>query len=134
VIEETRVRSGGLSPEEEHPQAELFPNLDDELPKLKYGVEPGMTIQQAFEDFHRRNPHVFSYMRVRALRWKRAGHQRCSTSMLVENLRWDYGVKTTHGGTEFKINNNFKSRYARLLVELEPELDGMFETRKLRAP
>lgn len=34
---------------------------------------------------------------------------------------------------QWKLNNNFTSRYARLLLENEPELEGLFEIRSLRS-
>jgi hypothetical protein len=36
-------------------------------------------------------------------------------------------------GEEFKLNNNYTSRYARLLMEREAGLSGLFATRELRA-
>jgi hypothetical protein len=36
-------------------------------------------------------------------------------------------------GDDFKLNNNYHSRYARLIMEREPGLDGFFETRGLRS-
>ena len=33
---------------------------------------------------------------------------------------------------EFKVNNNFSSRYARLLVNDDPSFDGFFAMRELR--
>lgn len=35
-------------------------------------------------------------------------------------------------GEPFKLNNDFRSRYTRLLMQQEPELQGFFETRTLR--
>lgn len=38
----------------------------------------------------------------------------------------------THGD-EFKLNNNFRSHYARALMQRERELAGFFELRRLRS-
>ena len=34
--------------------------------------------------------------------------------------------------TDFKVNNNFASRYARIIMDNEPDLHGLFELRKIR--
>ena len=36
---------------------------------------------------------------------------------------------TNDPASEFKLNNNYRSFYSRLLMEQEPELAGYFETR-----
>jgi hypothetical protein len=49
-------------------------------------------------------------------------------------LRWQRhidGLPDEHEA--FLLNNNYTSRYARLLMELNPELAGIFETRELHA-
>ena len=35
--------------------------------------------------------------------------------------------------TEFKLNNDFTSRYARLIMQQEPDLEDFFEVRVLRS-
>jgi len=45
-------------------------------------------------------------------------------------LRWERAMKTTDQ-TEWKLNNNYTSRYARLIMEQEPDLEGFFVTRGL---
>jgi len=112
------------------PQADMFAEA---LPKLKYGTTVGLTIQEAFDEFHRRNPHVYVMLSKMARAAKAAGRTKIGIGMLVEVIRWDYLVNTDHDESDFKINNNHRSRYARLLEQQEPELAGMFETRKLRS-
>jgi hypothetical protein len=50
---------------------------------------------------------------------------------LFEVLRYEYSVQTQ--GDEFKLNNSYTSRYARMLMRQHADLDGFFETRELRA-
>lgn len=88
------------------------------------------SIVEAFERFHRENPHVYEALRTRALRAKRRGY-RPGIGCLFEVLRWSHGMTTA--GDEFLLNNNYRSHYARLLMANEPELEGFFEVRKLRA-
>lgn len=88
------------------------------------------TIRDSFEEFHRANPHVYDALRRRALRAQGRGY-RPGMKCLFELLRWSHGMATS--GEEFKLNNNFCSHYARLLMAREPLLAGFFELRELRA-
>ena len=52
--------------------------------------------------------------------------------MLFEVLRWEWIIRgLPDTAEEFKLNNNYTSRYARLIMESEPGLEGVFETRRL---
>lgn len=112
------------------PQADMF---EQELPPIKFGSAKGLTLQQAFDDFHRRNPHVYVALVRMARTVKAAGRERVGIGMLFEVLRWDYLVNTSHSVDDFKLNNNHRSRYARLIMEQERDLADFFETRGLRA-
>lgn len=89
------------------------------------------TIQQKFEQFHAANPHVYANLKALALQLKAKGHGRGSIGMLFEVLRHQYQIQTA--GDDYKLNNNYRSRYARLLEKQEPSLVGFFETRELKA-
>lgn len=91
----------------------------------------GATIQERFEAFHNANPDVYRALVRLSLEMKRAGRQRYGVKGLVEKLRWDFAIQTQ--GDDFKISNDYTSRYARLIMEQIPELDGFFATRPLRA-
>jgi len=88
----------------------------------------GMTLDQQFEAFHAENPHVYEMLRRLSLDAARLG-RRVGIGMLFEVLRWQNAMTTTDEASEFKLNNNYRAFYARLLMEREPELDGYFETR-----
>lgn len=53
--------------------------------------------------------------------------------MLMEVCRWQYTRSTTDQTSPFRLNNNWRSRYSRLIMEREPDLAGMFDVRELRA-
>lgn len=91
----------------------------------------GMTLDQQFEAFHAANPHVYEALRRLALDAARRG-RRLGIGALFEVLRWQYAMNTTDVDSDYKLNNNYRSFYARLLMEKEPELAGYFETRTLR--
>jgi hypothetical protein len=90
---------------------------------------PG-TIQARFERFHRRNPQVYVHLVKQTRRLKAMGHRHISIKMLWEHLRCEWMLKTTDD-SEFKLCNDYHSRYARLIMEQEPDLEGIFETREL---
>jgi len=83
--------------------------------------------QEAFETFHTENPHVYEELKERALALKRAGASHGGIGQLFEVLRYDYAIRT-HGG-EFKLNNNYRAFYARVLMAECAELEGFFSTR-----
>lgn len=87
------------------------------------------TIREAFREFHGKNPHVYDELVTLARGLVRAGHRRIGIGMLFEVLRWQRMLATT--GDEFKLNNNYRSRYARLIMYREIDLRYVFETRRL---
>lgn len=97
------------------------------LGQLSFLPDP---IDQAFVAFHHSNPHVYRALVGLAREWVRAGNGRCSMGMLFEVLRFDHGLRTA-SADGLKLNNNFRSRYARLIAANEPDLAHAFETRAL---
>jgi len=104
-------------------QLELFPNLLVRLCK---------TIDDQFEEFHAANPHVYRNLVKLAREAHSQGCKKIGMKFLIERLRWEYMVKTSHNTSEYAINNNFTSRYARLIMDTCPDLKDFFETRQLR--
>ena len=93
--------------------------------------EPGqLSAAERFEAFHKANPAVFAALRHFALTWVRAkGNQPIGFPAIWERLRWEVSMSTV-GGEPWKINNNYRSYYARLLMAREPTLAGLFEVRQ----
>jgi hypothetical protein len=89
----------------------------------------GATHQERFEAFHALNPWVLTVLEKLTRDYLAAGRSRVGIGMLFEVLRWQYGRHTT--GDEFRLNNNYRSRYARALIDKHPEWDAVFETRAL---
>jgi hypothetical protein len=88
------------------------------------------SIEERFLEFHRENPHVYAGLLRLAWEARGRGHRRYAVEELYAVLRWQTTTQTT--GVDFKLNDHFTSRYARMLMQRNPELDGMFETRRLR--
>lgn len=88
-------------------------------------------LEKRFWDFHKDNKHVYTALVRLARQLKDRGHKKIGMQMLFEVLRWQSMIKTT--GDVYKMNNDYASRYARLIMDSEPDLDGMFEIRELKA-
>ena len=108
-----------------------LPGLD-EIERLVVPAQvPGQSIQISFEAFHELNPWILRRFESMTEDCINRGFHRIGIGMLFELLRWQYGAVTR--GDEFRLNNNFRSRYVRLLIEEHPEWEPVFETRTLRA-
>lgn len=92
------------------------------------------SIEERFEDFHRANPSVYLGL-VRLARQVHArGFETYAIDALFHVLRWETVVGNANPTREdpFKLNDHFTSRYARLIMDLNPDLRGFFRTRDLR--
>jgi hypothetical protein len=85
------------------------------------------TLEDRFREFHEENPHVYEEIVRLCRKAKERGRQRWGIGGVFEVLRWSW-LKTT--GEEFKLNNNHRAFYARLVMEREPDLAGFFQLRE----
>jgi len=99
-------------------------------PPVPEPVRP-KTLQERFEQFHREHPEVYRELVRLAREWKSAGHDRIGMKALWERCRWELNVGDPDA--EYRLNNDYTSRYARLIQEQEPDIAGMFQTRRLKA-
>ena len=108
-------------------QAPLFDHTPLTLP------EPVLheSIQEQFDRFHAANPQVYGNLVWMARHYASVGATRLSMNMLFEQMRGKYLVVTR--GEKYLLNNNYRSRYVRLIEDQEPDLRGLFETRTLKA-
>ena len=86
-------------------------------------------LDQAFAEFHAAHPEVYDWLHDRAVELVEHGHTRLGIKMLWESLRHETLLGNVGG--EYRLNNNLTSRYARLLMQHDPRLDGVFDTREL---
>lgn len=93
---------------------------------------PEMTIEERFNAFHAANPQVYIRLRDLALMLRARGIQRYGIAALYEVLRFDHALRTV-GADPFKLNNDYRALYARLLMERELGLEGFFEIRERKA-
>lgn len=106
----------------------------DMHPLVTPTTHAGATIAERFDAFHQANAWVLDALEQMTADLIRRGRHRVGMKMLVEVIRWNYARHTsTQNSGDFKVNNDFTSRYARLILDRHPEWHGVFETRELRA-
>ena len=100
-------------------------------PQLAFGFMS--RAERRFREFHRDNPHVYEELVKLARQAKDAGKKKVGIKMLFEVVRWYAFIDTTDKYSDFKLNNNYHSRYARLIMAKEEDLVDIFDTRMLRS-
>ena len=89
-------------------------------------------IEREFKDFHAEHPEVYDQLIRLARTWQANGTAKLGIATLFEVLRWNSHLNPDkHGG--YKLNNNYRALYARLIMEREPDLEGLFELRERTA-
>jgi glycine/D-amino acid oxidase-like deaminating enzyme len=100
---------------------------DPESPALGRG-----SIQQAFLDFDEAHPEVYEYLMQLTREVQQRGFRHYGIGAMWERMRWHFQIEKGMD-EEFKLNNNFRSRYARKIMKAHPDLEDFFELRILRA-
>lgn len=91
----------------------------------------GGKLEDEFWNFHEANPRVYELLCRFARLWlTRWGHG-CSINFLFERVRWEIYMEV-RDDAGFKLNNNFRAFYSRLIMDLEPDLAGFFRLRRQR--
>lgn len=81
-------------------------------------------IVKDFWKFHTENPKVYEYVKRFANEAKASGRERFGIGMIWERLRWYTTVETND--EQFKLCNNHRSCYARLLMLDDPSFEAFF--------
>jgi hypothetical protein len=92
---------------------------------------PRRAIADRFAEFHAANPDVYAELVRLARDARSAGRQRVGMKELWEVARWHLRLRTHADG--YALNNDFTALYARLIQDQEPDLAGLFETRRRKA-
>lgn len=91
-----------------------------------------MSNQVKFTEFHAENPHVYHVLVNLARGWMvKTGSDKVGIGALYERARWEIAMSTNNA--DFKLNNNFRAFYARLIMANEPDLAGVFDLRSSEA-
>lgn len=92
------------------------------------------TIKKSFSDFHESNPHVYDDLVRMCRKFRSTGNTgKIGIKMLFEVLRWNRHVSTIRDKGDFKLNNNFTSHYARLIMKENSDLGDIFQLREIRS-
>lgn len=90
------------------------------------------TTAARFEEFHRRNPTVYRTLVRLAREWVNStGRNKVGIGALYEVARWQIAIDTND--PDYKINNDFRAYYSRLIMAQEPDLADLFELRRSKA-
>lgn len=84
-----------------------------------------------FKAFHDANPWVADRLIAMTRTLMLKGHKRVGIGMLFEVLRWNHLQSTV--GDPFKLNNNYRAYYVRLIEQRCPDMVGLFEKRRSAA-
>jgi hypothetical protein len=83
-----------------------------------------------FELFHASNPHVYSALVTLARRFRTKNRSaQTGIGMLYEVLRWEYYL-ATDSQDDYKLSNSYRAFYARLIMQNEPDLEGIFNLKQ----
>lgn len=92
------------------------------------------TIEERFRAFHAANPAVYRcIVQLTKERFLR-GSEHHGMKAMWEQLRYRIATGNLRLASGYNFNNDFTSRYVRLLVAEFPAYRGLFELRRLSAP
>lgn len=94
---------------------------------------PNSVIETNFRQFHLENPDVYKELVRLAREALKMGHRKIGIGLLWEVMRWNLTIKIIDKRSDFLLNNNYRSRYARLIMEQEEDLRNIFEIRELKS-
>jgi hypothetical protein len=85
---------------------------------------------EKYKEWDARNPQFYPLFCRFANQLIERGHSNIGVALLFERIRWESMIKTD--GEPFKLNNNYKSIYARRFMRDFPEHEGCFRLRELK--
>jgi hypothetical protein len=83
------------------------------------------SIAERFAKFHAANPDIYSELVALARMMRDKSNRKIGIAMLFEVLRWNYYTRTA-SDEEYKLSNDFRAPYARLIMEQEADMSGAF--------
>jgi len=99
--------------------------IDFDLPEVKDDSIPAR-----FAKFHAGNPQVYDSLVALARQFRsRRPDAKLGIAMLYEVLRWNFYI-STDSDEPYKLTNDFKAFYARMIMDQEDDLTGVFQIKK----
>ena len=93
----------------------------------------GVTITEAFNNFHTANPQVYSIFEAKAFAAIKMGKTKMSSKLILNVIRWEAFIQTTDSISTYKINDAYTAHYARMFALNNPAHKDVFNYRTLRA-
>lgn len=102
---------------------------------MNFSTQTGQTIEEAFNDFDRQNPHIYELFKKYLREWWKANKNnpgaKTSSKLIINRIRWE--VETTTTAKDFKINDAFSRSYIRKFARDYPAFANLFEYREIRS-
>ena len=91
-------------------------------------------LEAQFWAFHIQHPKVYRTLVYFARQWreKRGPDAICGIGALYERARWEMWFESLGDTPPPKLSNNHRAYYARLLMERNPDLEGIFRLKRQR--
>jgi len=89
-------------------------------------------IAERFQIFHRDNPHIYQRIVDIAFEMRQRGVKKMGIALIFERLRWLHFIEVNNTDGGFKLSNDYRAEFARLIMQQEPGLEEFFEIRELR--
>ena len=99
---------------------------------MQFDIFRADRIETEFREFHAEHPEIYVQLVKLARTWQSNGSQKLGIATLFEVLRWNSHLNPNKTGG-YKLNNNYRALYARLIMDQEPDLKGLFELRERTA-
>ena len=96
---------------------------------MPFGLREESTADRRFREFHQEHPAIYRELMQLVRQALLRGQRKIGIKMLWEVMRWNRLLC----GEKYELNNNYHSRYARLIMQREPGLTGIFDTRELKS-
>lgn len=95
-------------------------------------LTPPMSLEERWWKWHLANPSVGARLLKMAREWRDLGNGRWSVKAACDVARWQ-DRRLAESERIPTVNNSFTAFYARWLMEVDPQLEGMFELRTQRS-
>jgi hypothetical protein len=91
-------------------------------------------MEDKFWEFHLAHPEVYDTLVYFARQWRdrRGSESVCGIGALYERARWEMWFQSLAEAPPPRLSNNHRAFYARLIMERNPELDGIFRLKRQR--
>lgn len=95
-------------------------------------TEVSRPLAERFEEYHAANPHIFELLVKYTRHLIESGRTGYGINGVFERIRWHMDVETKDPDG-YKMNNNYRAKYVRLLESEYPEFVGFYKKRRLRS-